>query len=503
MSTYQVPVMYDGKKIIPAPLVSIQRDIQRSPDGTSRQKGWIITLTGNIVAFSGSPRNDGTFWTGSGYPPDESANSNTPELRIRNLRNKLKALSDLFATDGKWFEIQPGDGSAPIKAQIRASRITYSEGPWFNTIPFSIEMETAKIYFGSVASDYNFGTTQADNMPEENWQLEPSDDVNRVFKLTHNISASGKKLYNPDGTILAEGWQVARAYILGPNDPNFSSIAGANAVNLLGIDSQFLTSSGILNLTSHQAYNYTRTNQVDIPNGRYSVSESWVCYNPDEVSPTNKQGSGRAIEELTVENRYSADNGLYTVTVNGTITGLEEKNNNTYAIIRTRVENAELRANAVVIPSVLLNIAQTTTGLTLNPNPVSTTIAKNKINGVYQYSITFDTRPAMSPGILSEIYNVTLDNSADVFAEIGVIGRPLGPIYQNIGSTTRKAISMAAEIVVPVAYNSPLPVKPNYNPLPDVLSFIGTPLQIFVASDQENWTPRLGRYSRRTTYVYQ
>ncbi len=54
--------------------------------------------------------------------------------RIANLRSKMRAISNLFSNDGKWFEIIPGDGTAPIRAQPRNVDIQFAEGPWINYV---------------------------------------------------------------------------------------------------------------------------------------------------------------------------------------------------------------------------------------------------------------------------------------------------------------------------------------------------------------------------------
>lgn len=504
--SYQVSLQIDGKKLIPAPLVSFTRLVERTPDGSSRRRGWRIVLTGRVVAFKGSPDNDGDFWTLPGYPPDPDQNENAPEKRLANLRDKLAAITDLLDGEGQLLQIQPGDGSATIEARLRVAEVRYDQGQWFDTVPYTIEAEADCVHFGAYdPEDDVCRLGRADNPPEESWGLEPADETARTYRLTHTVSATAKKRFDDTGAVLAEGWEVARAMILGSEDPDHPTLAGSSLPSMLGFNQEFLTAAGVLELSTFLPYNYTRSNQIDQAQGRYSVTETWLCLDPDADQPSG-QTAGVALEELTVEQRWAADTGLYTVTVSGTVTGLEERDPATHTLLTTRYQNAAARfAPIVSTPAVVHGIAEAHTGLALNPDVLASTIARNQVAGVINYQVLFDTRPAGTPGYLSESYTATIDHAADVFAEIGVVARPAGPVLQDIGSTTRQAVTVTADIVVPVAYGQALPAMPSWSPLAAALEVLGfVPTQMFLASDRTNvWNPRQGRFSRTATFVYQ
>jgi hypothetical protein len=498
VADYQVSLSYAGRKLVPAGQVSWKLVPQRSADGTRRTGVFQITLNGRLVAFKGSPDpslGGDFFWQGSGYPPDPDPATTDPSTRVARLRDKMGALRALFSQDGQTFLIQPGDGSAPIRFNPRIGDIAIDEGSWFQDAKYSISMEADVIYFGTTALDAS-QMGQADNAPSHEWSTEQADDVGRIFKVTHTASAVGRRQYDGSGNVTAEGWQVARDLVLG------GPLAGTGAATQLGFDSQFLTATGVLNQSSFQPYNYVRGQQVDGPGGRFTVTETWTCVDPTAAGPTG-QTAGKAVEDLTVENRYDVETGLYTVTANGVVTGLEERDPVTRNFIRSRYDNAQLRFTAIT-PSVLLGVCQNTTGLTLNPQVVSSTIARNKITGVFQYSMVFNTRVGNTDAsYLTESIEIEWENPADVFAEIGVVGRAAGPILQVIGSKTRAAVTVSASIQVPVAYNV-WPTIPVFNPLPYALTAIGrVPAQIFVASDRPHFDLKRGHYSRSTTYVFQ
>ncbi len=507
MSTYRVIVAYDGKQLIPAPLLSIKPVFQRSADGTKRATSFSIQVKGKLTADRGSPDPSidngdddaalSTFWTSSGYPTDPTPTDVTADKRVARLRDKMAALVKLFKQDGLWFEVTPGDDSDPIRFQPRVGEIDFADGLWFNYVDYSISMETEVIWFGQ--TDQNAGDlTQEANAPEESWSLEPADQENRHYKLSHTVTALGRKRYEDDGSgaVLAEGWEVARDLILGTG-----LISGGTSK--LGFQAQFLAAAGVLDLTSHQPYNYVRSQQPDVAGGKFTVVETWFCMDPAET--VTGETAGKAYEEVTVETRGSLE-GYTVVTVNGTITGLEERNSTTYALSTTRWVNANLRATAVLAsPTVAQTLAETYSGVTLNPTPASTTVSRNKVTGVVQFSTQFDTRPANSDAaFLTETYTVTFENSCDIVAEIGVVQRPTGPVLQPVGSKSRSAVSVEASITKRVQYGQPLPTAPAPDMQALAIAAIGsTPSQLYVIADRPSWNDRQGRYSRNTTFLYE
>lgn len=487
-------VSFRGNKLIPAPTVTIKRLHQKSPDGTTRQKFYTIGITGQLVLWKGSPLADGSWHTTSGYPDDTLPENATEPDIIDIFKKKMGAMTDLFDTDGLLL-IQPGNGAAPIKIQLTVNSLTFAEGRWTRTIPYSIEGESQNIVWGTETGDDPGSQSQLNNPPEESWSLEQTEETGRIYKVTHNISSQAKKRFNDSGVVTAEGYEVAKDLIIG------GPLAGTGAVNKLGFTQSFLTSSDVLDLDNFLPYNYTRSEQTDKAGGRVSITETWTCIDPTVASPTG-QTTGKAIEELNIDTKFSIDDGLYTVSMNGIVTGMEERNSTSRAMIKDRWTNANERF-ATITTGVIHALAESLSSTTLNPQPISTTVAKNRVTGIIQWNQVFNNRMGNSDAsYLNEIIEIEFNNAADVFAEIGVIARPAGPILQSIGSTTRKSATINISINVATSYGN-TPTIPTTNPLTVLLSYISTPTQIFLASDTPRWNPKQGRYSRSTTYVYQ
>lgn len=480
--SYQVTFLLGGHKLIPAPRLRLARSAERSADGTVRRRFWQVTVLGQVAAFAGSPRNDGTFWDGSGYPPDEAAATNDPSLRIRNLRNKLGALAALFEAEPLSLEVIPGDGSASIRSVLRPGQFTYADGPWFNAVDFTLEAEADTVWFGET----EVGLGDADQAPEEAWALEPADEFGRAYRLTHTVACTSRKALNPDGSVAKEGWERARDLVEAR----------------LGFDQAFLTAAGLLDLDTFRPHNYLRSVQQDKAGGRVAVTETWTCVDPGAAGPTGAT-AGRALEELTVETRFDRESGRTQASVTVQITGLEERDPVTRELVRTRYANASLRL-AAVLGSGLQAVAEGAAGVALNPSVLSSTVGKNAVSGVVTVTRTWDSSPALPDGFLSYEVETELENAADVFAEFVVPGRGAGPLFQPLATRGRKAVTVSASLLVPTGYGQPPPAAPAFDPLPVALRAIGgTPAQLFLVSDRPRFNERRGAYSRSTTYVFQ
>jgi len=149
-------VHYNNKKLIPAPFVSFRNEMQLAGDAEPIGNLFTFTVRGKCVADKGSPNSSGTFHTTSGYPSDETL---THDEHLASLLNKQKALQELFSEDGHSFEIQPWDGSAPIKCNPRIKSVEFAEGLWYNTFDYVIIMEADVVYLndnpiGNTSNNY-------------------------------------------------------------------------------------------------------------------------------------------------------------------------------------------------------------------------------------------------------------------------------------------------------------------------------------------------------------
>lgn len=466
-----MPVNYNGNKIIPAPFISINKEVRRTEDGTARRIDYTITARGKLVAYMGSPDSNGDFWTTSGYPPDENI---VADSRLKAILAKQGALSNLFCQENKFFEVQPYDGSAPIKAIVKLRSITFDEGNWFDTCGYTIQLDVVKMWYGSeeACSGGTAGTTPA----EESWTVEQADDRGKTYRIQHTVSASAKADYDETGTLVAPAWKVARDIVLSTS-PNF-----------LGLDSEIYSTPNAAVLTGMTGHNYVRGQQIDEANGKYTATESWLMYDKTATDGV------ACLEEYTVNIRLAED-GKTRVSIEGNLTGLETRNNTDYTIITDRWTNAQARWT--LLEPQLVTIANTNAGITLNPEPLSKSLGKNPINGTISFSREYDNRPIVYPGALSAVVQVNESRPTNVFASLVVLGKIDGPILQDIGTVTARRRTIAVEIAVPSTTISSGAAKPDVESIVDAYSPGG-----FKERDEENWSEHTGRYSRNVAWVW-
>lgn len=469
-----MPVLYDGSKIIPIETADVSRQFNRSEDETIIGKVYNITLKGRILAYKGSPTSTGTFWTSTGYPPDETI---TSDYRLKSLLNKREALDCLFSHDGRLLEIQPWDGSAPMKCNPRMKGdIQWAPGPWTDYMEFTVQMEADHI-FNNLNPDCPMEFDEKISDAQDEWQFE-SNENQTTFRLSHNLSAKGKKTYDVNGVVIREAWQEAQAWVQ----------------QRLGIDADRVTASGLVNLPSYYiGYNYIRGETVGKLNGNYSATENWLL------------SSGNITEEFTVETRTGIENGLTQTSVQGTVTGLESRNNTTWVGPSETKYTAASGQFFYNIQPILFSRAQQYAGVTLNPVPTNQTIGRNPPAGTITYNFDYDNRPAQPiDGALSTIITVNDDLQHDLFAVIPVIGRPTGPVLQDIGTQSEKRRTLTIEVVMPAqTYGSGTPTEPNVESIVSV--YTPSAGQLYRSDNQKTWTPfgTSPRLTRNISWTYE
>jgi hypothetical protein len=485
-----MPVLYDSKKLTPAPFVNIQKTYQTSEDGTKVGAVFNITVQGKLTAYKGSPQGgtlsgtgwggpDNRFWTAAGYPPDEVL---TQDQRLKSIIRKQESIRKLFSTPGLSFEVQPWDGSAPFKFNPRVKNITFSSALWVEICDYTIELEADILYIsGSVSSEDTFtnanGVLVYISQANEDWSLEfLEQDRSDIFRLTHSVSAVGKRFYDENGLLIKQPWEYAKLYV----QP------------LLGLDYSKVPSSGVLALVgSYLGYNQVRSENINELNGSYTVTESWII------------SSGTAIEEFSVATKTSAQDGRTVVTVDGQVKGLEQRDSNN-AISITKYANASNFFTGV--QNALISRAQNYSGININSIPLTKIITRNEIQGIIAYNYEWDNRPTnLIAGSLVEDISITDVNPGDVFAAIPVLGRAAGPVLQSINTITEKKRGLSMNVIVPVTGAATIAgciaLKPNTNSIASGAAPLGS--QVYKDSDQETWDWSRGSYSRQIQWTYQ
>lgn len=428
-------VSYNGSRLIPAPLIGINKQYITSADSKKIGSIWSISVKGEMLTYKGSPDENNAFYTGSDYPPDGRTSPDysvtfTENQHLGHVLRKQEAIRTLFATEGKSFEVQSFDGSAPMKCNPRIKSVVFNEGQWFNKFEYQIELEADIITVNGVAlgedsnpDGSNIFTNYISSL-EDNWQIETQEDpVNatlpRSYRVTHNVSSTGKRFYDVNGILVKEAWQQAKAAVL----PR------------LGLDINFLTMSGIGDIPVYfSGFNYLRSENINETNGVYSINETWLM------------SSGYALENFTIDVRRGIDNAFTRVGVQGVVRGLEIRDSG-MNLIQSKFASASGKFDQ--IRSSILDRAKSYSNLNqLHYIPVSNTYTLNPFEGTVQYSYEYDDRPSgLITNAISE--NITVQNSwnVDVFAAIPVLGRARGPVLQSINTRKETTRSLSIDVV--------------------------------------------------------
>jgi len=494
-------VHYDGNLLQPAPFVSVSKQFQKSENGESVGTLFNLTIQGTIVAFKGSPDSAGDFWTVSGSPADETIAANA---RLKAIIRKEEAIRDLFSNEGKSLEFQSLDGSQPMKCNPRILSVEFPEGTWYDRVPYTIVCEADIVYInGTALGEDDF--TEFISSATETWAFETSEDQQedleqpRTYRMTHTVEAQGKRFYDETGTLEKEAWQQAQDWVL----PK------------LGFDATVALSAGVNNLPDYyQGLNHVRSENTNKQGGNYSVTESWIV------------SSGTALETFDVSTVESDNDGTINVSINGQVTGLEERDSD-LQLTTSKYDNAVTKF-AIVEP-LIQGRASSYSGAILHPTPINTTVGRNPNTGTISYNYEYNDRATnFITGAKSEI--ITINNSweVDVFASVGVLGRLAGPVLQNLNTKRETTRNLSIELVFGNSYASGQSASDmfnSFNPrlnspqstdiqtvvnaanpvLAGALNNIGVAATTAYVSEQnENWNPKGGgRYTYNVSWTYE
>ncbi len=357
-------VSYNSKKIIPAPLITINKQYQKPEDGSKVGVLYNITLTGTLLPFRGSPSGnysniDDSFWTLGGNPPDEPLDVTAGADFDRILR-KQEALRHLFRDDGKSLEWQPAGGQPVVKCNPRVIDLSFPEGNWVDRSEYSISFETDWIIFTGAPSgeDIDRFETPLIQNASENWSFaEVGGFEGNAFQVTHNVSAKGIIGYDENSISLGPAWQHAKDWVDTKADGTIDTII----------------MSGAIGDTTFKAGSFTSNTNIDEKTGDYSVDESWIL----------------SSETTYIEKRFSCTKALLTdtfsVRYDGTIFGIEDGGNlgSDEAITQAK---AQVPTDAEAKTEAENSIGSFLEGNVLSESPTSKNIGINNRNGTVTYS---------------------------------------------------------------------------------------------------------------------
>jgi hypothetical protein len=589
--------------IRPTPLISISTNINKTGAGDALGVTYSITLTGTLLPDEGTPyalsTGGGVFafydYPGLNYtgpynsfdnnmshygnfrPPKQIVGENQAAHAILMKQRSLRAL---FADDGQRMEITDVEfDSASIVCFPRVISIDFTEGTYIDKCDYSITLEADTLWsMGAVDGEGNrdssiavgnsvVGATEDAFLLDggnayitdfnEEWSIETDEGqgevvsldntfIPRSYRITHNVSATGKDHYKPDGAgserMLA--WIQAKKFVIArlSSDPANNNDEYDNDLSLHGYPNNDPLNTttgraypalfgqigaGTLDLIAqYNGFNHSRTENINESAGSYSVTETWLM------------ASGTAYENYNMSVNSSNSDPFIAVSIDGNIKGLSVRlaNDSEYGGrndagdafgVPTQYNNALAHYNSISnngsfgVGSMVYKRANNQTQVQLNAEPNSIALGVNEFAGELTYSLAFDNRPTnIISNTLGETININDTYPGDVFATIPVIGRPTGPVLQYIGGRTEYKRDISVNLVMDytkIPYDSGRPAllltKPSVSEptaselatLLESLSPAGEPgvRKYFINAPSESWEPKTGNYSFNISFTYE
>lgn len=465
----------------PTPQLSIALENDRDGAGKVLGGKYIINLEGQLYSASGS----GGFSQLAGY------------------ESGLRAAFGVSG-DGGLFSFGCG-GTTLFSGYAKVSRYLADKSPnyWTSTINYSIDLEVE--ITGS--NLYNVSSVQ------DEWSIEPLDELSYVPNPYPAAGGAGGGSQNqenipanpfnfPTGPMYPT-YRISRTVgAVGKFIPTGSGGSGISAITSAKnwVKNQLSSGVTLTGIVSGLVlYNFVRSISANATDGSYRITDTFLGL------PTG--ASGGYTESFTVES--ALDNTyLRTITINGTIKGLEPINSGGVYSTGTIGDNI----SGSLYPTVpsgrsvgtttggggggvgtgpasgkFANAMSGYTGIKgfiydrcrafmtsgsqsqggssnvntgtifgrffgrpeapLNPLPVTITEGFNPAEGTVSYSWTYNNRPLnLVSGSINETLTVNDNFPAQQIAEIFVLGRRLGPILQDLGTYTSASRDVTFEV---------------------------------------------------------
>lgn len=377
-----------GRKITPAPLITISKNYDINNEGTKRGTTYSITLTGTLIPFRGSPSGNFTniedsFFTLSGDPPDQTVVGGSEDFN--RLLRKQEALRWLFSEDGGSLEWQPAGGQPPVKCFPKLLSINFSEGQWVNRVDYTIELEAPWILINGILSIEDDFATDLISSSAETWSFEEIEGrENQQHRVIHEVNAQGVLGYDGVGGLFEnkEAWEHAKDFV----DVRISGIIDADIM---------FAALGVTNVTFGRN---TRVIRIDKDGGVYGVTEEWLLSDFTTFEE----------EQFTVDYIQAQDE--YNVTYQGVIHGVfQGSKDGGISNINTAKIAVPSIATAKAITLGRINVFLD--GKSIPDFPDKKTFAINKQDGTVTFTFQWNTSDD-NTGLISEEaqFSFSLDN---------------------------------------------------------------------------------------------
>lgn len=383
----------------------------------------------------------------------------------------------------------------------------------------------------SIEADEQFGENFGDVPLYSNVLNTPFRDLiqPKSYIVRHTLSANGKTHYGPHGK--SEAWKEAKNFVENRLVNDVSKHAAVSGYPSL----PGFFGSGALNLANYyNGFNHSRNEDVNISNGSYSITETWLI------------ASGTDYENYNMSITSDNQNPFVNVSIQGQIKGLSSLVPSSVYYggqyqDQSLIQNSSKRDPRFLISpymnalekwyniskngafgykSDLYRRANSVVAVELNSQPLDISLGMNEYTGEIDYSLSFDNRPTnIISGVLFENININETYPGDVYSLIPVIGRKTGPVLQYNGSRTEYSRDLNIELVMDstkIPYDTgrrmlqrrPSAVNPTASQLESLIHELSPQYEpgirkYFHDPPQESWNPKTGQYSFSIRWIYE
>ena len=349
----------NNKRIIPAPVVTHNKQIVFTNDGKPIGTSHTINLRGTLLPDKGSPYTTGFWSSEADFNGTESTVDDND--RHNNLLIKQELLRHLFSQSEsvKLAYAPSGDPQVTFYGKLRG--INFDPGVWVQRTDYSVDLVGEIVDKTSVTGYENAFAYSASGYyltaATDNWQVAQQDGANPQFNISRNVSATAVASYGVSG-LINEAWRNAKDWVL-------------TRVSGVGIESSVFPITGINPTTGF--YNTLQQESIDKTAGSYSLQLTQV-YNP---------GGNTYLENRTVNRQFQFrlldDNSptqIETIQVNGNIAGLGTGS------VSGRLANAYTYWNTLYPALLQSQVGAYGSGTALN-------LVENWNNGSLDYAVTY------------------------------------------------------------------------------------------------------------------
>lgn len=528
-----IPGGTTGGVVGPMPRYSINRENLSTGDGTFMGTKFTINVTGTAVIQS---VDDGQDITIKGQRQSRVMGEG---LTV------IQALRESFPNQGTGKLEISAYGGLPNVMTFDDARLLSVDLPEQNEESAGVQTLEYSFSFEAYEEDSNNTNTGSTGRPvkpsyklssvDESWELAEADEffyqsdapdstnsnLNKVYTLTHTVSATGLKKYSSPGTPALDGeafrqavqWVKTRL-VYDPTVEITKDLMGdgtffqskflpiemnaPDATDDLGFNLKRAGTSAE-GAPAYKGYNHTRSVSSDQNAGSYSVTDTWT------LSQVGFESTHSL--EFSFEGDINAESN--NITVNANFQGLSTSDSRSTQIDKYAGALKAFNTVKPLIPALALKVYEDSGGaFALNTDlKLSESVGHNKVSGTITYSVSFNDydKPSTENAIVERI-DISYNNDKGeqkLIAILPIIGRANGPIIQDIETTQISSRTITADIVMKRGAGKPDGTAAITNYRPEGWDEVDVDkVHVYLTASTESWNPNTRAYNKSETWEF-